>query len=78
MIDIDLEKILEEYDKLPFYFSDEENKQLEDSSIEEFWNKIGDIKDFSNNVVFKNITKLADVILVLPHSNAVVERVLSL
>jgi hypothetical protein len=43
----------------------------------EFWLVLKNLKDFTGNCLFSNLSKIALFILCLPHSNAEVERMFS-
>jgi len=43
----------------------------------EFWYELQKVQDFSGKYLFKNIAKIALIVLTLPHSNAEAERVFS-
>ncbi|XP_076673662.1 uncharacterized protein LOC143371906 isoform X2 [Andrena cerasifolii] len=70
--------VLNEWRVLPFYFSLEEKANLKVLDIPEFWYQIGNTNDISGKYTFKNISTLAQLCLSLPHSNADVERFLSI
>ncbi|XP_076663723.1 protein FAM200A-like [Andrena cerasifolii] len=69
--------VLNEWRLLPFYFSREEKENLQLLSIPKFWHQISNTKDISGKYIFKNISKLAQLCLSLPHSNADVKRLFS-
>lgn len=50
---------------------------MEELSIEEFWYKIGTLKDGDGQLMFENISKVAKAALCLPQSSANVERIFS-
>ncbi|XP_076674268.1 uncharacterized protein LOC143372179 isoform X2 [Andrena cerasifolii] len=68
--------VVNEWHLMPLYFSREEKQTLQVLSITQFWDKIRNITDFSGKYVFENVTKVAQLCLSLPHSNADVERFL--
>lgn len=70
--------LLNEWHSLPTYFKEEERQKVKDAGIEEFWNMIAGIKDYNDELIFKNIFKLAEIVLSLPHSNAECERIFSI
>ncbi|XP_072382532.1 protein FAM200A-like [Diabrotica undecimpunctata] len=68
-----------EYNNLKVYFSEEEKSNLLVYKNEiEFWIKVKKFKNFNDEFIFKNISTLALIILVLTHGNADVERVFSM
>lgn len=69
--------IITEWNKLPYYFSEDEVKNLKEVQIELFWYQISEIKDFNDQYLFANLFSLAKIVLSLPHSNAHVERIFS-
>lgn len=58
-------------------FREEEKSDLLQLDIETFWHKLYKCKNYEENYVFSNLTKLANMSLILPHSNAHTERVFS-
>ncbi|XP_076675389.1 E3 SUMO-protein ligase KIAA1586-like [Andrena cerasifolii] len=70
--------VLNEWHLLPFYFSNEETENLHVLSIPGFWHQIRNTNDISGEYIFENISKLAELCLSLPHSNADVERFFSI
>ncbi|XP_076673658.1 uncharacterized protein LOC143371905 isoform X2 [Andrena cerasifolii] len=70
--------VLNEWRLLPFYFSLEEKASLKILDIPEFWSQISNTNDISGKYMFKNISKLARLCLSLPHTNADVDRFLSI
>lgn len=69
--------VVAEWQLLPSQFTSEEKEGLLKLNILEFWNLIKQIKHFSGENLFKNISDLAELCLALPHSNADVERCFS-
>ena len=65
--------VLDEWRLLPFYFSNEEKGNLRLLAIPQFWHQISNTSDISGKYMFKNISKLAQLCLTLPLSNADVE-----
>ena len=68
--------VVNEWHLMPLYFSREEKQTLQVLSITQFWHEIRNVTDFSGKYVFENVTKVAQLCLSLPHSNADVERFL--
>ena len=62
---------------MPTYFSYEDKQKLKATSIPCFWNEVRNTKTEVGDYIFPNISKLADLYLSLPHSNADVERYFS-
>lgn len=75
---LDVVKLEIEWRNLPFMFNETEKKSFESLSIEEFWQRIGEAKNFNNELIASNVYKLANFILILPYSNAESERIFSL
>lgn len=75
---LDVVKLEIEWRNLPFMFNETEKKSFASLSIEEFWQRIGEAKNFNNELIAPNVYKLANFILILPHSNAESERIFSL
>lgn len=73
-----LNDLLVEWRSIEFHFLEQEKKVLENMGIEEFWTKIQNMKNFNNEAVFINLSKLAKHCLVLPHANADAERIFSI
>lgn len=46
--------------------------------IDEMWKKIPEYKDFNGVFKFKNVSKLASIVLKLPHSNTEAEPIFSI
>ncbi|KYN09400.1 hypothetical protein ALC57_18505 [Trachymyrmex cornetzi] len=69
--------IITEWNKLPYYFFEDEVKNLKEVQIELFWYQISEIKDFNDQYLFANLFSLAKIVLSLPHSNAHIERIFS-
>jgi hypothetical protein len=65
-----------EWRNVSFLF-DEEKKALLKLNPVEFWLVLKNLKDFTGNCLFSNLSKIALFILCLPHSNAEVERMFS-
>lgn len=68
---------LQEWRCLPFHFDENEIKELSQKSLCEMWTILSNVSDFCGQKLFANISKLALVIITLPHSNAECERVFS-
>lgn len=76
---IDTNKITEEWRQLPCQFNAQEIERLKSLSIPEMWHELSMIKNFTSETpIFTNISKLAKLVLALPHSNAEAERVFSI
>ncbi|XP_063990563.1 uncharacterized protein LOC135169455 [Diachasmimorpha longicaudata] len=55
-----------------------EKKRVCALPVDQFWNEVSELKDFTDSVMFPNLTKLTKIILCLPHSNAEAERIFSI
>lgn len=75
---LDIFKVLQEYELISSYFFNQEKTLLENLDFFEFWTKLRNIKNFNDEYYFRNICKLAEIVLALPHSNVDVERVFSM
>lgn len=74
---IDGKIIDREWKNIAINFNETEKENLLELSVEEFWYKLANIKDFNDVFEYACIAKLARLCLVLPHSNAETERVFS-
>ncbi|KAH7958813.1 hypothetical protein HPB49_005428 [Dermacentor silvarum] len=46
-------------------------------NVDVMWKEIGQIKDFKDELQFRNVAKLAQLCLSIPHANAYAERIFS-
>lgn len=69
--------LLEEWRTIAYHMSETEKKELIKDDIEKFWWKIGKMKNFNDELVFPQLSKLSLHILSLPHANADAERIFS-
>lgn len=53
-------------------------KELSEMDLDCMWSEIAKLKDFQDQLCFQNISKLAYLVLSLPHSNAEAERIFSM
>lgn len=53
-------------------------KELSEMDLDCMWSEISKLKDFQDDLCFQNISKLANLVLSLPHSNAEAERIFSI
>lgn len=67
----------EQFNNLPVYFSKEEKDQFLKLDIFSFWNELSQLTNYCGEKPFKDLCDLAKICLVIPHSNAAVERVFS-
>jgi len=63
---------------MPSVFEKEQKDIYLKMSPEEFWWEISRLRDFEGTVQFPQLSKLAEAVLVLPHSNAEAECVFSI
>lgn len=70
----DIFKVLQEYELISSYFLNQKKTLLENLDIFEFWTKLRNIKNFNDEYYFRNICKVAEIVLALPHSNADIKR----
>ena len=71
-------EIQREWDDLPVYFNSDECEMLKKKSMEQFWVYLSQLRNYSDEFVFKNLATLAKLVLTLPHSNAETERIFSM
>ncbi|XP_068205452.1 general transcription factor II-I repeat domain-containing protein 2-like [Palaemon carinicauda] len=71
-------EIQKEWNDLPIYFNSDECEMLKKKNNEEFWVYLSQLKNYSDEFVFKNLAYLAKLVLTLPHSNAETERIFSM
>lgn len=67
-----------EWVSLPFELTEEDKENLKNSTIEEFWKFIADMKNIDDTIMFPQLNKLLSIILCLPQSNAPPERIFSI
>lgn len=75
---INVNLALDEWRLLPFTLDEDDVNMLTQLPLDEMWQKISVYKDFNDVYKFKNIAKLATIVLTLPHSNAEAERIFSI
>jgi len=76
---IDINLVEEKWRQLPFFLTDVQKSNLRSLSIPEMWYEISKLKDFiDDQPKFVNISKLAQLVISLPHSNAEAERIFSM
>ncbi|CAG9814586.1 unnamed protein product [Phaedon cochleariae] len=61
-----------------FIFDESAVAKYRNVSIDLIWKQMGDVKALDDTQVFPNLCKLAQLILLLPHSNAAAERIFSI
>lgn len=71
-------EISTEWRDLQIHFTASEKEEIFKMSVPEFWHMISNIRDFRGEYSFKNIAKLAQLVMILPHSNAEAERIFSI
>jgi hypothetical protein len=74
---LDVNAALNEWRILPFAFDCDAVSVIAKLPLDEMWMKISQYKDFTGCFKFRNISKLASIVLTLPHSNAEAERLFS-
>jgi len=67
-----------EWRKLRVSLTETVKTKLLSYKIDEFWHYISNLKDFKDETMFPNLSKLAQIFLTLPHSNAEAERIFSI
>jgi len=72
---VDVNSVKYEWRNLPFHFTQDEKEKLIQLPAIEFWYKLQKVQDFFGKYLFKNIAKIALIVLTLPYSNAEAERV---
>lgn len=77
---IDGDHIDREWKNIATDFSDDAQKRedLLTLSVEDFWNRLGKCKNFSDEYEYCHVVRLAKLCMCLPHSNAETERVFSI
>ena len=71
-------QIQREWEDLPVYFNPDEQSRLEKMNVEEFWEYLSQLRNYSDIYVFRNLALMAKLVLTLPHSNAETERIFSM
>lgn len=74
---LDLNIIQTEWRRMKVLIKDNDKTRLLLLAVDEFWHTISKIKDYSDTYQYFNISKLAQICLSLPHSNAEAERIFS-
>ena len=75
---IDVNDVAVEWRLLPHFFSEDDTNKMMAMDIDAMWDFIANAKDFTDELKFSNIGKLAKLVLTLPHSNAEAERIFSI
>lgn len=75
---IDIREAENELVKLYTTFSIDEIVRFKGTKITSFWREMRDKANFAGDKLFPNATKLAELVLSLPHSNADAERIFSM
>ncbi|XP_076663229.1 uncharacterized protein LOC143366223 isoform X3 [Andrena cerasifolii] len=73
----DHDDVVNEWYLLPFTFSEEAKEKLQVMSLPQFWHEMSITANAEDERILPNISKLAQLCLSLPHSNADVERYFS-
>ncbi|KAK3912905.1 Zinc finger BED domain-containing protein 5 [Frankliniella fusca] len=76
-LDLDCDAVAREWRELPYALSEQEVAGLRDLDPPEFWKHVGQMKDYTDELRYPQLSKLARVTLSLPHSNAAAERAFS-
>ncbi|XP_076680772.1 uncharacterized protein LOC143375486 [Andrena cerasifolii] len=69
--------IVNEWHLLPFTFPEKAKEKLQAMGLQQFWHEMSITTNAEDECILPNISKLAQLCLVLPHSNADVERYFS-
>ncbi|XP_076686770.1 uncharacterized protein LOC143378731 [Andrena cerasifolii] len=69
--------VVNEWHVLPFTFAEEAKEKLQVMSLHQFWHEMSITTNAEDERILPNISKLAQLCLSLPHSNADVERYFS-
>lgn len=77
-LELNIDSIIEEWRVLPFIIDELSKGKLMTTSVEQFWWNLSKMKKFEDSLVFPNLTKLANIVLTLPHANADSERIFSI
>lgn len=75
---IDITALNYEWRILPYHFNSDEREKLIQLDKVKMWLELEKIQDFAGKFLFKNIAKIALIVLTLPHSNAAAERIFSM
>jgi hypothetical protein len=77
---VNVQEVEQEWDQLPTFFTIEEQRAFVSScsTVEDAYKKLNALKDCSGDPAFGALCSLLRIILLLPHSNANVERVFSI
>lgn len=73
-----VDEIINEWRTLPLTIEKNLKKKLIEESVEQFWWSLSKIKCFDETLLFPSLSKLAKMVLSLPHTNADSERIFSI
>jgi len=72
---LDANRLAQEWRTAPIEIEGSLRARILAMTVEEAWGKIGSLKNFMDQPIFPELSKLADIVLSLPHSNAEAERI---
>lgn len=75
---ISLNDLMHEWRTIEYNFSTSEINMFLKIDMEQFWIKIIKMKNFNDEIVFPNLSKLVRILFALPHANADAERIFSI
>lgn len=73
-----VDEIISEWRTLPLTIEKNLKNKLIEESVKQFWWSLSKIKCFDENLLFPSLSKLAKIVLSLPHANADSERIFSI
>lgn len=76
--DFDITALAFEWRILPSAFDRDAKLHMSGLEVDAMWNKIFNFQNFEGNKMFPNLTRLVEIVLSFPHSNAEAERVFSI
>ncbi|XP_034238072.1 zinc finger BED domain-containing protein 5-like [Thrips palmi] len=76
-LQLDSNALATEWRKFPNIIKGAAREKLLKMTVEEAWVEIGSMKNGKNDPMFPELTKLANLVMILPHANAESERVFS-
>ncbi|KAK3910199.1 Zinc finger protein 862 [Frankliniella fusca] len=77
-LELNITAVAHEWRRIPNIISGERREKWSSLAVEDMWAEIREMKDGFGDKMFPNLVKLAEVALVMPHSNAEWERVFSI
>ena len=75
---MDADKVAQEWRTITIEIEGPLRSKIVGMSVEDAWQEISSLKNFMDEPLFPQLSKLAEVVLSLPHSNAEAERIFSI